>query len=135
MRSVDTSRAQGVLVASAVGDALGAPYKFGPPGQLSGEFPAAARGPATELRGGGALGWEPGEWTDDTQMALHLAASLLTLGRLDPPDVWQRFSAWAATDPADIGLTTSAVLRSGRPWQHAARDHHARAVAARATAR
>jgi len=121
---VDLERAQGVVLAAAVGDALGAPYEFGPAGRLSAEFPTAARGPSTELRGGGSLGWEPGEWTDDTQLALHLAASLVTLGRFDPADVWGRFQAWAVTGPPDIGLTTGAVLGSGRPWQSAAREHH-----------
>jgi ADP-ribosylglycohydrolase len=54
-------RAEGVLLGTAAGDALGAPYEF-----------QTARGPEQEVAmiGGGAFGWEPGEWTDDTSMAI-----------------------------------------------------------------
>ena len=57
-------RAVGVLLGTAAGDALGAPYEFGPP-----------RGPELEVAmvGGGSFGWEPGEWTDDTSMAIAIA--------------------------------------------------------------
>jgi ADP-ribosylglycohydrolase len=55
-------RIEGVLLALAAGDALGAPYEFEP-----------ARGPELEVAmiGGGV--WEPGEWTDDTAMAVAIA--------------------------------------------------------------
>ena len=54
----------GVLLATAAGDALGAAYEFGPP-----------RGPGLEVAmvGGGAFGWQPAEWTDDTSMAIAIA--------------------------------------------------------------
>lgn len=61
-------RARGVLLATAAGDALGAGYEFGPP------LPADA--PVT-MKGGGTFRWAPGEWTDDTSMALAV-----TVGRL-----------------------------------------------------
>lgn len=63
-------RAVGAVLGSAAGDALGAPYEFGPAGQLT------ARG--QEMRGGG--GWDPGEATDDTQMAVLVGESLLEHG-------------------------------------------------------
>lgn len=86
-------RAVGAVVGSAVRDALGAPYEFGPAGQFS------ARG--EEMRGGG--GWDPGEATDDTQMAVLLGESLLERGGLDLPDVFRRFQRWAAGEPKDSG--------------------------------
>ena len=73
-------RVAGALVGSAVGDALGAPFEFGPPGQFSARFPTPARGTRTEMCGGGSLDWEPGEFTDDTQMALLVATSLVERG-------------------------------------------------------
>jgi ADP-ribosyl-[dinitrogen reductase] hydrolase len=105
-------RAVGVVVGAAVGDALGAPYEFGPSGALSRS--------GAEMQGGGSCGWEPGEWTDDTQMGLHITASLLARGGLDEGDIFDRFKAWAASGPADIGIQTSRVLGSDRPWQSAA---------------
>src|SRR3954451_17361981 len=119
-------RVAGAVVGSAVGDALGAPFEFGPPGQFSARFPEPARGAATEMCGGGSLGWEPGEFTDDTQMALLVATSLVERGGLDEADVFERFRTWAAAEPPDIGNQTRAVLGSGRSWEVAAAEHFAR---------
>ncbi|SEP19196.1 ADP-ribosylglycohydrolase family protein [Trujillonella endophytica] len=121
-----SSRAAGALVGSAVGDALGAPFEFGPPGQFTARFPTPARGSRTEMCGGGALGWAPGEFTDDTQMALLLAHSLVEHDGLDEADVFDRFSAWAQANPPDIGNQTRAVLGAGRPWDVAAAEHFTR---------
>lgn len=95
-------RAVGAVVGSAVGDALGAPFEFGPPGAVSARFPAPGAG--GEMCGGG--GWGPGEATDDTQMAVLVAESLLERDGLDLPDIFARFQRWAASDPQGIGLQT-----------------------------
>ncbi|WNV74109.1 ADP-ribosylglycohydrolase family protein [Geodermatophilus sp. DSM 44513] len=121
-----SSRAAGALVGSAVGDALGAPFEFGPPGAFSARFPRPARGSRTEMCGGGSSGRAPGEFTDDTQMALLVATSLLERGGLDEADLFDRFRTWAAAGPPDIGNQTSAVLGSGRSWDVAAAEHVAR---------
>src|SRR3954453_5761807 len=92
-------RVAGALVGSAVGDALGAPFEFGPPGRFSARFPSPARGSHTEMCGGGP--WEPGEVTDDTQMALLVGAALVARGGLDEADLFERFRAWAQADPKD----------------------------------
>jgi ADP-ribosylglycohydrolase len=63
------------------------------------------------MSGGG--GWEAGEATDDTQMAVHVAESLLERGGLDLPDIFARFQRWAADDPKDIGVQTEDVLTRG----------------------
>lgn len=112
-------RALGAVIGSAVGDALGAPFEFGPEGAFSARFPEPGQG--GEMCGGG--GWDPGEATDDTQMAVLVAQSLLERGGLDLPDVFRRFQRWAAADPKDIGLQTEAVLGSGDPWDLAAALH------------
>ncbi len=61
--------------------------------------------------GGGLGGWEPGEWTDDTQMALCIAEEA-TGGQLDGTAVAARFLQWYRSGPADVGVQTSAVLSS-----------------------
>ena len=91
-------RVLGALVGSAVGDALGAPFELGPPGQFSARFPVPARGARTEMCGGGPNGREPGEFTDDTQLALLLGTSLVERGGLDEADVSARFVRWAAAE-------------------------------------
>jgi ADP-ribosyl-[dinitrogen reductase] hydrolase len=119
-------RVAGALIGSAVGDALGAPFEFGPPGEFTARFPSPARGMATEMCGGGSPDREPGEITDDTQMALLLATSLVESDGLDEADVFARFQTWARADPPDIGRQTRAVLGSGRAWHTAAAEHAAR---------
>ncbi|MFF2326257.1 MULTISPECIES: ADP-ribosylglycohydrolase family protein [unclassified Streptomyces] len=110
-------RAAGAVVGSAVGDALGAPFEFGPAGAYTARFPDGAG----TMCGGG--GWDPGEATDDTQMAVLVAESLLERDGLDLPDMFGRFRRWAAGDPKDIGLQTEQVLTSDAPWDLAAALH------------
>ncbi|WP_026413448.1 ADP-ribosylglycohydrolase family protein [Actinomadura oligospora] len=112
-----TERAVATVVGSALGDALGAPYEFGPADAFSRRFPTGAG----EMRPGG--GWDEGEATDDTQMAVLVAESLLERGGFDPPDMFARFQRWAASDPKDIGLQTEAVLTGGDTWDMAAALH------------
>jgi ADP-ribosyl-[dinitrogen reductase] hydrolase len=102
-------RALGALVGSAVGDALGAPFEFGPPGAYSRRFPQPVLEGVGEMVGGGGFGWEPGEFTDDTQMALALAESLIACRGFDPADVWLRFRAWERK-AKDVGVITRRAL-------------------------
>ncbi|MFF5898629.1 ADP-ribosylglycohydrolase family protein [Streptomyces argenteolus] len=111
------ARAVGAVVGSAVGDALGAPFEFGAPGAYGARFPDGAGA----MCGGG--GWDPGEATDDTQMAVLVGESLLENGGLDLPDIFGRFRRWAASEPKDIGLQTEDVLTGGDPWDLAAALH------------
>ncbi|WP_438827727.1 ADP-ribosylglycohydrolase family protein [Streptomyces javensis] len=102
-----------------MGDALGGPFEFGPQGAFSARFPTPGAG--DEMCGGG--GWDPGEATDDTQMAVLVAESLLERRGLDLPDIFARFQRWAASDPKDIDLHTEDVLTNGMPWDLAAAIH------------
>lgn len=112
-----TDRAVGAVIGSAVGDALGAPFEFGAAGVFTERFPD---GLGTMCGGGG---WDPGEATDDTQMAVLVGESLLERAGLDLPDIFDRFRRWAAGGPKDIGLQTEDVLTSGEPWDLAAALH------------
>ena len=97
-------RAIGAILASAAGDALGAPYEFKPP--ISADTPV-------EMKGGGSFGWAPGEWTDDTSMAIPLL-QVLARGQSLADDATQdeivsAWHRWAKTAP-DVGIQTRAVL-------------------------
>ncbi len=125
-----SDRAAGVLLAQACGDALGAPYEFGP--ALPDNVPVS-------MKGGGPFGWAPAEWTDDTSMsiplleagehALHRRDTLLD--HLDHVAVaWHRW----AQQSKDVGAQTRAVLSdaashgplTAEALATAARDHHDR---------
>jgi len=99
-----TDRAIGALLGSAAGDALGAGYEFGPP--LPDDQPV-------HMAGGGSFDWEPGEWTDDTSMAVPIARVLADGGSLDDEASLDRIvAAWAewALTATDIGVQTSTLL-------------------------
>ena len=70
---LEIDRFRGCLLGLAVGDAVGTTVEFKAPGS----FPEV-----TDMTGGGPFGLAPGQWTDDTSMALCLADSLLDDGRL-----------------------------------------------------
>ncbi len=109
-------RFQGCLVGLAVGDALGGPLEFLIPAEIRERHGGYVR----DMVGGGWLHLRPGEYTDDTQMMLCLAESIVEQGNFDMDDVARRFLAWYDSDPKDVGNTTRtalAELKRGVPWQ------------------
>lgn len=101
----------GAIVGGAVGDALGAPFEFQPGGLYSKTHPEPRLGGIGEMTGGGSFDWAPGQFTDDTDMALALAESLVACGDVDADDLWQRWRAWAS-GARDVGLLTSVALNA-----------------------
>ena len=106
-----TDRKRGALFGLAVGDALGAAVEFKSPGSFA---------PVTGYRAGGPHGLAPGEWTDDTSMALALADSMGQVG-WDLQDQLRRYVAWwrrgdySVTGSCfDIGITTRGALERFR---------------------
>ncbi|HET8629746.1 MAG TPA: ADP-ribosylglycohydrolase family protein [Thermomicrobiales bacterium] len=104
--TLSRERFLGCLLGLALGDALGAPLEFMTRAQI-----AATHGEVREPIGGGWLMVDPGEYTDDTQMALALAESIIACRQVDPADIARRFVAWAASHPKDIGNITRLALR------------------------
>lgn len=100
----------GCFIGLAVGDALGAPFEFRPAGLYRSTFPQPVLDGMGEMIGGGAFDWAPGEFTDDTQMALALSEALLsTDGECEPERIWSHFVAWSR-GATDIGNSTRAAL-------------------------
>jgi ADP-ribosyl-[dinitrogen reductase] hydrolase len=111
-------RFRGCLLGLAVGDAVGTTVEF----WSRHSFPLV-----TDMVGGGPFNLEPGQWTDDTSMALCLATSLVEMGEFDAVDQMNRYCNWyengylSSTGKCfDIGNTVSQALRqykvSGNPW-------------------
>lgn len=112
-----TDRAIGALLGLAIGDAVGTTLEFRTRDSYE---------HITDMAGGGPFKLQPGEWTDDTSMALALADSLISCGRVDPADLMRRFVDWwrngtySATGVCfDIGITTRIALcrfeKTGEP--------------------
>jgi ADP-ribosyl-[dinitrogen reductase] hydrolase len=80
-------RIQGSLMGLAIGDAVGAPVEFRPHAYL-------LENEVTDMQSGGTWGLNKGQWTDDTSMALCLAASLIVQGKFDAYDQLVRYQRW-----------------------------------------
>lgn len=105
-----TNRFRGALLGLACGDAVGTTVEF----KRRGTFD-----PVTDMVGGGPFRLNAGEWTDDTSMALCLAASLLATNGFDPKDQLTRYVRWVREGYMssngrcfDIGSTVRQALSS-----------------------
>lgn len=102
--STRADRIMGAMVGAAAGDALGAGYEFGPP---------LPDNRAVEMIGGGSFGWEPGEWTDDTSMAIPILRALAAGHTLEVETtldgVVAEWVGWSRT-AKDVGAQTASVL-------------------------
>lgn len=101
-------RYQGCLLGLATGDAVGTTLEFMPRGTFE---------PITDMVGGGPFELEPGQWTDDTSMALCLARSLIYHKGFNAEDQMNRYCNWrhygymsSTGDCFDIGGTVSSAL-------------------------
>ena len=104
------NRYVGAMLGLAVGDALGTTLEFQSPGSFR---------PITDMVGGGPFGLKPGQWTDDTSMALCLAESLLECNGFDGRDQlvryvrWKNDGHWSSTGRCfDIGGVVSRALHT-----------------------
>ena len=114
----ERNRYRGALLGLACGDAVGTTVEF----KRRGSFK-----PVTDMVGGGPFNLLPGQWTDDTSMALCLAESLLERRGFDAADQMERYvdwwqnGRWSSNGRCfDIGNTVRAALsqfrRTGDPF-------------------
>ena len=101
-------RFRGCLLGLAAGDALGTTLEFTPRHEVE---------PIDDMVGGGPFDLEPGQWTDDTSMALCLATSLIEKCGFDASDQLHRYVRWWREGYFssngycfDIGITTARAL-------------------------
>lgn len=104
------NRYRGALLGLAAGDAVGTTLEFKPRGSFE---------PLTDMVGGGPFDLEPGQWTDDTSMALCLAESLIRCDAFDPRDQmnryanWYQHGYWSSTGACfDIGVATRGAIHT-----------------------
>ena len=100
-------RAQGVLLGQLAGDALGSFVEFESADRITRRFPEGVR----DLVDGGTWDTIAGQPTDDSEMALMLARSIMKRGGYDPGEALDAYAHWYTSRPFDIGGTTSAALR------------------------
>jgi len=105
-------RLHGSLLGLATGDAVGTTLEFTLPQKVI---------PIDDMVGGGPFKLKPGQWTDDTSMALCLAHSLIESNDFNPKDQLDKYVRWyqegymSSTGKCfDIGQTIYRALLSYR---------------------
>ena len=120
-------RFRGCLLGLAVGDALGTTREFEERDTYK---------HIVDMIGGGPFRLQPGQWTDDTSMALCLTNSLIEMNGFDAADQMERYVHWwregylsSTGECFDIGMTTSDALESfedtGDPYSGSADPYSA----------
>ena len=100
------SRAQGCLMGQLSGDALGELVEFQSKANIARTYP---RGLST-MTDGGSWNTIAGQPTDDSELALMLARTLITDGQFDAASVAKAYAYWYESAPFDIGHTTRTAL-------------------------
>lgn len=106
-------RIAGALFGVAVGDALGGPLEF-----MNHQDIAQRFGHVDSMIGGGWLGLEPGEITDDTQMTLCVAEGIAEAPDDPIPAIGRRFIRWAESGPKDIGGACASSIYNASHGEH-----------------
>ena len=100
------ARAQGAMLGQVIGDSLGARVEAKPANEIARLHPNGVR----ELTDGGVYHLMAGQPTDDSEMALTLARSIVREGRCDPTRVLDAYRRWITSRPVDVGMTTEKGL-------------------------
>ncbi len=123
-------RYRGAMLGTAIGDALGRAAEGRSPGNIRRAF-----GELTDFRPWpGWTGGPTGTFTDDTEMALCIAQSLVERRTVDPGDLADRFRAWGRIGRG-MGSATRAACRrigDGFAWYEAGSDSAGNGAAMRA---
>jgi ADP-ribosylglycohydrolase len=104
-----------VLVGTAVGDALGVPFET-----FLINNPLLLDWDGTTYLGSKYHGLEPGQYSDDTQLSILVAKSLILNSGFNPDDLAARYQDWFFSGVArGYGKTTKLAmeaLKSGKHW-------------------
>ncbi len=104
-RSADDARierAQGCLLGQLIGDSLGSLVEFKSATDIARAFPAGVR----ELAEGGTWDTIAGQPTDDSELALALARSIVAQSGYAPQAAFAAYREWLESKPFDVGATT-----------------------------
>jgi ADP-ribosylglycohydrolase/fructose-1,6-bisphosphatase/inositol monophosphatase family enzyme len=100
------SRAQGCLLGQVIGDSLGSRVELKPAAEIARLYPGGLR----DLADGGVYKTMAGQPTDDSEMALTLARTLVREGRYDADKTLDAYREWLTSRPVDVGMTTEKGL-------------------------
>lgn len=99
------NRCRGALVGFLVAESLGSTTEFMAQQEVKEQY-----GVHQEITGGGLFDWPKGSITDDGDMTLCVARSLVACGGYNLQDIASRFVDWYNSDPVDMGSTVRAGI-------------------------
>jgi len=99
-------RAWGCLLGQIAGDSLGSQVEFKDAGTIRELYPAGF----DELEGSSLYRTLPGQPTDDSEMALTLARTLIGCGAFQPETIFDAYKAWLKSRPVDFAHTVFRAL-------------------------
>ncbi len=96
-------RSLGCMLGMVIGDSLGSQVEFQDAASIRARYPGGVRDPEPSPV------WRTlaGQPTDDLELGIALARSLVGSGRYDPEDAAAAYGRWYASGPFDIGGTTA----------------------------
>lgn len=103
---VRLARAQGAMLGQVIGDSLGARVEAKPANEIARLYPKGLR----ELADGGIYHLMAGQPTDDSEMALALARTIVRDGKFNAARVLDAYRQWITSRPVDVGMTTEKGL-------------------------
>lgn len=101
------ARAQGCLLGQVAGDSLGSLVEFGPPGELAERYSAQPL-----LVDGGRWNTLAGQPTDDSELALMLARSIVQSRGYQAEAAARAYAYWLGSAPFDCGGTIGCALQA-----------------------
>jgi ADP-ribosyl-[dinitrogen reductase] hydrolase len=96
-------RALGCMLGMVIGDSLGSQVEFETAAEIAASHPGGVR----DLADSPVWKTLAGQPTDDSELGLALARSLVRMGRYDPEDAAGAYGRWYASEPFDCGHTTA----------------------------
>jgi|GEM_PF-423880 len=105
MKIIKLDRVRGTLIGQFVGDALGTTLEFKAAAACKATYPAGLR----DVVGGGPFSMKAGQVTDDGELAVTLARTLLAHG-LDADARARAYAGWMRSNPPDKGNATVAAF-------------------------
>lgn len=101
------SRARGCLLGQLAGDSLGSLVEFMDKEQIRNKYPNGVR----LLADGGPFHLKAGQPTDDSEMALALARSIIERKGFSVQHVTKAYKQWLDSEPFDCGVTIANALK------------------------
>jgi ADP-ribosyl-[dinitrogen reductase] hydrolase len=111
MAETTADRSQGCLLGQVAGDSLGSLVEFQTPGGIQQLYPRGVR----DLEDGGVWKLVAGQPTDDSEMALALARSIVRNSGYSADKALAAYKAWLKSGPFDVGKATQQALGEGMP--------------------